>query len=259
MTLFKRGVVSVFAVFVFLFGSAIVASAEGDDLYSLVDLELTNEQTTKIGGTIEEYFVKKYTIISDIENKLFELGVEIRREGRFDTKRNEKEAARKANKLVKNISSLYGQLIKTKVEYIIKIKNVLTLDQRLMLIHSLDFEEDYFEDDLPEFVDLDVLEDLLELSKDQMKKILRNRTDMQIKKLKIELDIENKMLDLEDELLKDEVNSDNVDKILLALSDLGTKLIDNRVKYQLKSKDVLTAEQKQKMLHSMMLMSGPGF
>ena len=259
MILNKRVFASILTVLVFLLGSAMAASAGSTDLQSLNNFNLTDEQIATIGETVEEYVVQENAIISEIETKLSELSSELKREDRFDTKRKEKKAARNSNKLVKDISTLYGQLIKSKVEYILKVKNVLTMDQRTQLVHSLEFNEDFFEQSLHTPVELDTLVDLLGLDNAQLKTIIRNRTDMHINALKIVRDIQYKVIDLEEELLKEESNPEAVDSIILGITDLGTKLIDNKVKYQLKSKDVLTVDQKKKALNVFLLMGNSAF
>ena len=79
---------------------------------------------------------------------------------------------------------------------------------------------------------------------------------MQIKELKIELEIDYNIIDLETELLKDERAPERVNKIILKLTDNGTALLDNKVNHFLQAKDVLTVAQKKKLLHAMMMSSG---
>lgn len=257
MTLKTRGVVTILAMAVFFLASIAVGSAKDADLLALDSFQLTGEQLEKIGDTLEAYIEKEHAILSGIETKLSALTNELRREGRFDSKRKERKAARNVNTIVKDITSLYGQLIRTKVEYILKIKNVLTEEQRVQLVHSLQFDEHFFDEALPEYVEMDELVDALELTTAQLKKIIGNRTDMLVKEVKIVRDIQYRVLDLEEILLKDETDTEAVDSTILEITDLGTKLIDNKIKYQLKSKDVLTAEQKKKMMHLVLMISWP--
>jgi hypothetical protein len=76
---------------------------------------------------------------------------------------------------------------------------------------------------------------------------------MKIKALKINLEILYQLVDLKNELIIAEPDSPKIDKFVLKLVDLGTKLLDNRVKYFLKSKDVLTAAQKKRLIHAIMM------
>jgi hypothetical protein len=47
-----------------------------------------------------------------------------------------------------------------------------------------------------------------------------------------------------------------VNDIILSLTDLGVDLLKNRVDHRLKAKDVLTVEQKKKLLHALFIASG---
>jgi hypothetical protein len=100
---------------------------------------------------------------------------------------------------------------------------------------------------------LDILTLPLDLTTKQIKKILNYQTDMKIKALKINLEILYQLVDLKNELIIAEPDSSKIDKFLLNLVGLGTKLLDNRVKYFLKSKDVLTVAQKKRMIHAIMM------
>ena len=77
---------------------------------------------------------------------------------------------------------------------------------------------------------------------------------MDVKDIKLELDMDYKLLDLQDEILAAERNPEKINTIIMAIVDLGTQLIDNQVNHFLKSKDVLTVEQKKELLHIMLMM-----
>ncbi len=76
---------------------------------------------------------------------------------------------------------------------------------------------------------------------------------MHIKELKIEKRIEFGLLDLRDKLEKDEINTKNVDRIILKITDPGINLMNNRVDGFLKTKDMLTTNQKKILLHALMM------
>jgi Spy/CpxP family protein refolding chaperone len=138
--------------------------------------------------------------------------------------------------------------LKTRVEYLLKVKEVLTPEQKEQLITAFDFEMDVLED-LTYHEELDLLDLGLDLSRKQIQDILRYDTEMRINELRLQLKIDYKILDLETELAKDKVNSKKVNGIILSTADLATKLLDNRVTYFLKTKDVLTIDQKKELLH----------
>ncbi|SCX98368.1 hypothetical protein [Desulfoluna spongiiphila] len=256
MTLLKKSCVRTLALLIFFFVSSTSGVAAESELLPLDSFNLTPEQMELIEDTIEEYIIKKHEMMTEIEAKFSELTTVLRQEEQVTTSRQEKKTARNVNRLVTDISKLYGKMIRTKVEYILKVKNVLTEDQRFRLVHSLEFEDHYSDRAFPSQVRLDDLIDLLGLTDKQVKEIIRNRTQMMVNELKIERDIQIKVIDLGAELINEEVNSDKVDKILLDITDLGTKLIDNKVKYKLKSKDVLTTPQKKQLLHMILLTRG---
>ena len=64
---------------------------------------------------------------------------------------------------------------------------------------------------------------------EQIKKILRYKTDMKVKALKIDLQILYQILDLQTEINKVEIDPKSIDKIILKITDLGTKLLENSV------------------------------
>lgn len=230
---------------------AFAAEQTGDT--TIGNLNLTEEQVVALAEVIDESSEKQLDIIAQIEGKFAKLGQEIRKEDRFEIEQKGKRTVRKANQLVKEIVSLYGQLLKTRVEYLLKAKNVLTKEQKVQLISGLEFDDDYFEGDLPEIIEVDIVDLPIDLTQEQIKKILRNQTDMKINALKIALEIEYSILDLQTELTKPEADPQNVDKIILRITDLGTKLLDSRVNYFLKSKDVLTVPQKKMLIHALMM------
>ena len=139
------------------------------------------------------------------------------------------------------------------MEYLLKTKNVLNEKQKMKLISALEFEDGFFEDELPEMFELDLLIIPLNLTKEQIKKILRYQTDMKVKALKIDLKILYQILDLQTEINKVEVDPKSIDKIILKITDLGTKLLENRVNGFLKSKDVLTVPQRKMLIQTFMM------
>ncbi len=250
--LIRSYVLTVF-VAVLLACSSLAFAAERRGGMTIGDLNLTEEQLVALGGLIDEFGELQFEIAMQVESKFAELKREIRKKGRFDTKIKEKISVRKVNNLVKKIISLEGQLLKKRVEYLLKTKNVLNEKQKMKLISALEFEDGFFEDELPEMFELDLLIIPLNLTKEQIKKILRYQTDMKVKALKIDLKILYQILDLQTEIHKVEVDPKSIDKIILKITDLGTKLLENRVNSLLKSKDVLTVPQRKMLIQTFMM------
>ena len=125
----------------------------------------------------------------------------------------------------------------------------------MQVIKSLDFDMEVPEGWM-QSQEIEVLAVDLELSDNQLQKILSYRTQMQKKEVKFEQKMEALIQDLEDELSKDKVNDQKVNNIILSLTDLGVDLLNNRVEHRLKAKDVLTLEQKRRLLHALFMASG---
>ncbi len=247
----QRILIPVIVAVIFFFGVTSTKAGEAD---LVSKMNLTKEQIVKLGTLIDDFSTKALDITSKISNKYLELEHDLKREDRFDTKSKARTSARNVNKLVKNISSLHGDLLKLRVEYLLKAKDVFTDEQKAMLIgHLLDFDMD-MPDNFFYYVELDLPSMGLDLTKDQVKKLLKYRADMDIKDIKLELDMDYKLLDLQDEILAVERNPQKINTIIMTIVDLGTKLIDNQVNHFLKSKDVLTVEQKKELLHMMLMM-----
>jgi Spy/CpxP family protein refolding chaperone len=220
-----------------------------------MNLNLTPDQIKTLETVVNDLSEKQFKIASDIERTLLELKFEIQREDRFATDSKAAESARRANKLIKKLTALHGDMLKLEVAYVLKAKDVLTKEQRGQLIESLDFDMEA-PDGWMQNQEIEVLAVDLELSDDQLKKILSYRTQMQKKETKIEQKTEALLQDLERELIKDAVDDKKVNKIILSLTDLGLDLLNNRVEHRLKAKDVLTVAQKKKLLHAMFIASG---
>ena len=244
--------ITVIVALIFIVGAT---SAKAGEAQLVSNLNLTKDQIGKLGTIIEEFNTKKINIESKLDNTLLELKQELKKKDRFDTESKISVGAKNVNKLVKNISSLYGEMLKMKMEYLLKAKDVFTDRQKAMIVNALlDFDMD-MPDNFSIYLEVDLPSLGLDLTKDQVKKLLKYQEAMEIKNTKLELEIDYKLLDLQDEILSDERNPQEVNKIILAITDIGTKLIDNRVNYILKAKDVLTLEQKKELFHMMLLMS----
>ncbi len=220
-----------------------------------MNLNLTPDQIKTLDTVVNDLSEKQFKIASDIERTLLELKFEIQREDRFATDPKAVESVRRANKLIKKLTALYGDMLKLEVVYVLKTKDVLTKEQRRQLIESLDFDMEA-PDGWMQNQEIEALAVDLELSDDQLKKILSYRTQMQKKDAKLEQKIEKLVQDLEDELSKDTVDDKKANKIIMSLTDLGVELLNNRIEHRLKAKDVLTVEQKKMLLHALFIASG---
>jgi len=212
--------------------------------------ELSPEQQGKL-AEIDQGFSQQATMFEGLmKNKLIELAIELQREGRLDTEETAAEAAKNVNTIMTDLSGLYGEFIKTKVQFVLKAKNTLTDEQKILLLSqltpsaSMPYETiEYLQ---PEIFDLP-----LNLSIDQEKKLIALEAALLIKEVELERDVELILLDLEAALLSGECTPELVDPLVMGLADLAAKEIDNRVSYFLKAKDVLTLDQKRLLGHMM--------
>jgi hypothetical protein len=219
-----------------------------------LNLKLTDKQMTALQGVFDEYSSKNLELLAQIERKFTDLRLELRRKDRFENRFKAYDSVYKANTLVKEISSLYGETLKTKVKYLLKAKDVLSREQRERLFARL-LEFDF---DMPDEIFVIIEGNLFSLDIglkiNQLKKIMRYRADMEKKAIDINYKIGMQLIDLQVELFKDERDSDKINNIVLTITDLGTQLMDNRVVHFLKAKDVLTVPQKKALLHIISMM-----
>lgn len=219
----------------------------------LRSLNLTDQQITDMSGLLQEYSQKQMVTQQQLATKTIELEREFLRPGRLADEKQAKASAKKTNKLVRDFTKLYGQAFKTRVEYMLKSKDILTLDQKIKLIQSLDFNLGEL-DNLEAYEELDWLQTGLQLTVGQVKKILTLRTDRKVEELKLNLKMDLMVIDLEQILVAGEENPEKVNKIVLSLTKLATQQLDNLTAHFLKTKDVLTTEQKRQV--SQLLMMG---
>ncbi len=233
-----------------------VSFAYGADEYRIpgLNLKLTAKQVAALQGILDEYSSRNLDLMGEIEKKFTDLGLELRRKDRFENKFIAFDSVYKANTLLKEISKLYGETLKMRIAYLLKAKDVFTREQREKLFaRLLEFEFD-MPDEIFVIVEGDLFSLDIGLEIEQVKKILKYRADMEKKAIDINYKIDMQLIDLQVELFKDDRDSDKINKIILTITDLGTRLMDNRVVHFLKAKDVLTLSQKKALLHSILVM-----
>ena len=244
--------ISIIAAAILIFSNA--ASTAAGNTGPVSNMNLTKEQIKKLDMLIKELNAKQLEIVSKIDEKFLMIGQELKREDRFDTPFKARAGSRNFNELVQNISVLYGDLLKLRVKYILKAKDILNDRQKSRLISALlDFDIDT-PDDFSYYLKLDLPSLMLDLTKDQIKKLLKYGADMDIRDLKLELEMNYKLLDLQDEMKATDQNPEKVNNIISVITDIGAKRIDNRVNYILNAKDVLTSDQKKQLLQMILMM-----
>ena len=217
--------------------------AAGADAQALTDTQ--EMQLDEIGRGFSQQ-AKVYEGL--IKNKLTELAIELQREGRLDSEESAAEAAATVNAIMKDLSGLYGEFIKVKVQYVLKAKNTLTDEQKLMLLSRL-APADSMPYETIVYLQPETFDQPLNLSVEQRKTLTKLEAELMIKEIELERDIELIMLELEPILLSGIPQPEKVDSLIMKLADLAGQAIDNRVSYFLKAKDTLTLEQKRFMAH----------
>lgn len=212
--------------------------------------ELSVEQQDTLLEIGVQYTRKASMLEDQIQGKLNELELELTREGRLSSEEAAKIGSEKVNVILKDVSGLYGEFIKSRVAFMLEAKNVLTPEQRLHLLAQLEPHEmlDYHE---VEYLQPEVFDLPIDLSLDQRRKLVKLEADLTVKEVKLERDIELVMLELEEVFRADEVDTGRVDKNVMKLAALAAKAIDNRVDFFIESKDVLSLEQKRMLSYLM--------
>jgi len=241
----KTILISVITALALIYG-ATAAMAGSNALIS--DLGLTKEQIGKLGKIVEGFSAKKLELEAKIDNKRMALAQELRKADRWDSEAKIKASSRIVNKLVKGLTSLGGDLLKLKVAYFLKAKDVFTDDQRLAILGAMTEIDMDLPDSFSYYLELDLPALDLNLTSQQIKKLLKYRAEMEIRDIRYELDLDYKTLDLKRDPKK-------VNKLITSMVDTGTKIIDNKVAHILKAKDVLTLEQKMALFHMMLMVA----
>ena len=210
--------------------------------------ELTPEQSKKL-ASIGLDFSEKITHIENlIQDKTTQLAFELKRGESISDPKEAKKTTKEVNATLEDLSDLYGQLIKTKVEFVVAAKNVLTREQKLLLLSQLKPSEN-----MPyatiEYMQPTIFDLPLNLSIDQKKELISIKANFRIDEVKLDRDVAMTLLDLEDVLLSDKCEPSKVDPLVMKLATLAGKEIDNYVDHFLKAKDVLTLDQKRLLVH----------
>lgn len=244
-----KSLMGILLVIVLLAGTALAASPDGEILRSL---NLTDEQMNGLEDLLLEYNQKQIQIAGQLAAKTMELEREFLRADRLATEQKATAGANRADKLIRESTQLYGKAFKTRVEYMLKAKDVLTLEQKVMLVASLDFDMGSV-DDLEHYEELDWLNVGLGLTYDQVERILDLRTDRKIAELRLSLKIDKRVLDLEQHLLSGKYDPEEVNEIITEITNLATEQLDNLTEHFLRTKDILTMEQKRQVMHMLMM------
>ncbi len=246
----KTILIAVITALALIFG-ATAATAGNTDFVS--DLDLTKEQITKLGKIVESFSAKKFELEAKIDQNRMALAQELKKADRWDSEAKNKASSRIVNRHIKKLASLGGDLMKLKVAYFLKAKDVFTDDQRVAILGVLTEYDTDLSDEFSYYLELDLPAIDLDLTNQQIKKLLKFRTEMEIRHMRYKLDLAYKTLDLKTELLSPKRDPKKVNRLITSMVDTGTKIIDNKVAHILRAKDVLNLEQKMALFHMMLM------
>ena len=209
--------------------------------------QLTPEQQTTLQNLDDKFVQKSAALEAKLDAQISALGTELTREGRLGSGEAAATSVKQANAIFKEISVLAGQSVQLHVEFLLKAKNVLTTEQKKNLLEQLKEAAVPAREEIL-FLETEIIELPIELSLKQRKKLIEMDAVMQSDEIRAERDAKLILLDLETALLAEPIDPASVDKLVTKLGDLAAKVIDFRVDYFLKAKDVLTRKQKQSLV-----------
>jgi hypothetical protein len=220
----------------------------------LMDFDPSPEQMSTLQGIFDEFSVVQLKLRSKVDVKFAELKLELMKKDRLKTKTKEQASVSRVNKLVKDISLLFGESFQNNVSYYLRAKDVLTQKQCISAVGNLSNFNFQIPNDIFGQVENQLLNLDLDLSRDQVKKILKNRARMAKKEIDLDLKRRLTLIDLQTEMVKMPCDNKIVNKTVLKITELGSKQMTNRVDHFIKAKDLLNKEQKGKLFQAMLMM-----
>jgi hypothetical protein len=129
--------------------------------------------------------------------------------------------------MAKKIIALDGDMLANRIDFVLRTKNFLTEEQVKELVLSVDFELGVLDEYLY-IVDMTFSADDLDLNSEQAKKHLRNRYEMMSKELELEYKIDDKIIDLQQQLFADKIDTGATKSIVSEIIVLGNEMMGNR-------------------------------
>jgi hypothetical protein len=231
--------------------SSVLSSSSHAQLLSQ-EQQLTPEQQVELIAVGTVFGQQGAALEDQMRIKFAELILELKREGRLDSKVAAKEGSDNVTKLLKEISELYGELVQNKVGSFLESKNVLTVAQRQHLLKKLNPQASIpFETVM--FMQPDIFDLPLNQDREQRKKMIKLKADLMVKEVELERDVELVLIDIEALLMAGTPQPGKADSLVKKLGALSAKELDNRVNFVIKAKDVLTLEQRRMLAYLMEL------
>ncbi len=212
--------------------------------------QLSEEQKGQLENLSTEYIQQAAMFQSLIRDKLTDLALELQREGRLDDEAEAEKSSGRVNKILKELSGLYGEFIRTKVQIILDAKNVLTDEQKMQMLAQLKPNASVPYQNI-EYLQPDLFDLPLNLSIEQQKKLIELEARLNMSEVKVERDVALTLLDLQTALFYATPDAAKTDPLILQLADLAALALDNRINYFIAAKDVLSLDQKRLLIYLM--------
>lgn len=230
---------------VFLIGSA---SAQKSGI-----MVFTPEQIQAMGDKIVEHNAAMQKIFSELKVVADELAMEAMKDSGDDVPGAQRKNPKKIEKLIIESIDLLGQKLKVKYNFLLSFKDILTPEQKKSLIRELEFKVDFFDNGSAFLFNLEDLDEMLDLTDEQIREIIKLRTDMLIRELKTKRKIAYNVLDIKKEIRAEKKDEGALENHLNKIADLGTKMMKNKVDYILTVRKVLTESQRQTFRQLMLM------
>ena len=194
--------------------------------------DLSEAQLSQLEIWRNEMEEREFNIYNRSAQKLMDLKLVLRKLSYSSTIEAIKTKSPTILKFAEEIIALDGEMLVNRVEHILKIKKFLTEEKLKELILSVNFELGVMDEHLY-IEDLTLSADDLNLSREQAKKYLRNRYEMESKELGLYYSINDKIIDLQQQLFADQIDLSAIKPIISEITAFGNDMMDNRLKTRL--------------------------
>lgn len=242
-----------FVVFTFILSVSSSVFAEDTDVWGL---DLSEKQKDRMSALAYDFFVKENVLENRLETIEDSIVENLLKEDRFESQTLNRIRASKLNMLLSNMGQIYSQLIKHRLEFLVKARNVLNEEQLDILADLLLEEPDeflYFEDEAILGIDLTDPFWKVDLTIDQERTLLDHYARRDIKSTRLFLALEHQLLDIAELIKSKKRISRQMDEKIIEVGEIVSRIIDNEIDSFVVTKDVLTVEQKKELFVFLML------
>ncbi len=236
--------------------TASFADQEKNTVSSSAGKILTDRQLSKMEKWRSEMEDREFKIYTETVKIMLNLKLELRKLPYSPTDEALKQRAKRSLEMARKIIALDGDMLANRIDFVLRTKNFLTEEQVKELVLSVDFELGVLDEYLY-IVDMTFSADDLDLNSEQAKKHLRNRYEMMSKELELEYKIDDKIIDLQQQLFADKIDTGATKSIVSEIIVLGNEMMGNRWNTRLEALNILTPEQKSAMFNWIMLIGKP--